>query len=118
MTAAQPTPPPTTAPAGERFRVAMEYALGGDLRFLSHHDELRLLARAVVRARWPVAYSRGFNPLPRLVVPLPRSLGTAAECQLALVDLGVPRRPEDLFASLSSALPAGCRLLRIIAPAP
>ncbi|MBU0616609.1 MAG: DUF2344 domain-containing protein, partial [Planctomycetes bacterium] len=40
-----------------RHAVACCFALGGDLRLLSHHDELRMLARALRRAGWPLAYS-------------------------------------------------------------
>jgi hypothetical protein len=36
--------------AGPAFRVAFEYALSGDLAYLSHRDELRMLRRALVRA--------------------------------------------------------------------
>jgi radical SAM-linked protein len=101
-----------------RFRVALELAVGGDVRFLSHHDELRLLVRALVRARWPLAYSHGFNPKPRMIVPLPRNVGTAAAAQLVLVDLCEPRQPGELFESLAGQLPPDCRLLRVMAPAP
>jgi len=118
---ALPAAPETTAAPGAppaRFRVALEYALEGDLRFLAHRDELRMLMRALVRARWPIAYSQGFNPLPRLSLPLPRNLGTAAERQLALVDLRAARTPDELAASLARTLPAGCVLQRVISPAP
>jgi radical SAM-linked protein len=126
--AAAPAQPPTPTPAASesspapaaspRFRVAIEFAITGDLRFLAHHDELRLLTRALVRSGWPLAYSHGFNPRPRLTVPLPRNLGTAAMCQVALVELREPRRPDELRASLAAQLPAGCELLGVIAPAP
>ncbi len=107
--------PQAGAPA--RFRAALEYALDGDLRFLSHRDELRMLVRALVRARWPLAYSQGFNPQPHLTLPLPRNLGTAAAGQLGLVDLREPRPPEELFESLRRALPTECALQYVIAPA-
>ena len=119
-----PAPAPQLAsdnapgPAAARFRVAVEYALAGDLRFLSHHDEVRMLARALVRAGWPLAYSRGFNPRPRLAMPLPRNLGIEAGAQVALIELRVPCPAVELHASLARQLPAGCRLLRVIAPAP
>lgn len=106
------------APRGAgRLRAALEFSLAGDLRFLAHHDELRLLTRALVRAGWPLAYSQGFNPRPRLVLPLPRNLGVAAERQLALVELSALHPPAELFASLARQLPTGCRLLRVVAPA-
>jgi radical SAM-linked protein len=108
---------PVARPVG-RSRVAVELAIEGDLRYLSHHDELRMLARALVRARWPLAYSQGYNPLPRIVLPLPRNVGTATTCQWALIDLCAPRDPRGLYETLAAALPAGCNLRRVVAPAP
>jgi radical SAM-linked protein len=104
--------------APPRFRVIAEMTVSGDVRFLSHHDELRMLARAVIRARWPIAYSQGYNPLPKLVLPLPRAVGIAADSQLLLVDLTEPRTPQALHEALRVELPAGYESRRIIAPAP
>ena len=113
----------TTPPATEsvptavmRCRAAIEYTVDGDLRYLSHHDELRMLSRALVRARWPLAYSQGYNPLLRLVLPLPRRVGIAASGQLALVGLTELRSASDLFAGLAAKLPGDCRLQRVSAP--
>lgn len=110
-TAAWPT---NAAPQPPRARVAAQFAIAGDLRFISHHDELRLLARALTRARWPVAYSRGFNPQPRVVLPLPRSVGTASACQWALVELNESRPAEQLQQSLAVVLPPAYRLTRVV----
>jgi radical SAM-linked protein len=117
--AARAQPPSAAADArgaaAAPWRVALEFAVTGDVRFLSHHDELRMLERALVRAGWPLAYSQGFNPRPRVIVPLPRSVGTAANGQLALVDLRAAGAPEELSASLAAALPADYRLVRVAA---
>jgi radical SAM-linked protein len=110
--------PAPAAPRPRRMRAALEYALTGDLRYLAHHDELRMLTRALVRAGWPLAYSGGFNPRPRLTLPLPRNLGVAAECQVAVVDLAEPRPSGELAKSLAGQLPGGCVLHRVMAPAP
>jgi radical SAM-linked protein len=99
----------------ERRAVACCFTLGGDLRFLAHHDELRMLARAVRRAGWPLAYSRGFNPQPRIVLPLPRRVGTTSECQWVVVQLDEDRPLEQLHGSLAAALPGACRLRRVVA---
>ncbi len=96
-----------------RVRVALEYAIEGDLRFLAHHDELRMLIRALVRAEWPLAYSQGFNPLPKLTLPMPRPLGLASRCSLAVVGLERPVAPEALQARLSAALPVGAAVQRV-----
>jgi len=105
-----------TEPAAAR--VALEYDVTGELRFLSHHDELRMLTRALVRARWPLAWSHGFSPRPRLVVPLPGSVGMAADAQLALVNLEQPCRTEELRGRLAAVLPADCILRRVTGARP
>lgn len=93
-----------------RYRALLTYRVVEDLRYLSHHDELRMLNRALVRAAWPVAYSQGFNPLPRVSIVLPRKVGTAADVQVAVVDLAQAASASDLFGRLRAALPALCDL--------
>lgn len=109
--AGQPTAPTVTQ------RYAITYRVTGDQRFLSHQDELRALSRAVIRARWPLAFSQGFNPQPKLSIALPRPLGVASECQLALVGT----RPETTgwqpsAEDLSAALPTGFTLGELRGP--
>lgn len=98
----------TEAKSAARQRAAVHYAIRGDLRYLSHHDELRMLTRALIRARWPLAWSEGFNPQPRVNVVLPRRVGTASECQLAIVDLSGLHESGALLAQLTATLPSGC----------
>jgi radical SAM-linked protein len=108
----QPAPPPKP-PVDGRTCVALEFSIDKDLRFLAHRDEVRMLGRALTRAGWPLAYSHGFNPQPRLKLPLPRSVGTPSSCQWAIVELnGVPAVAE-LGTRLAAALPPGCRLERV-----
>ena len=71
----------------DKHRVAVWYSVRGDLKYLSHRDTMRLWQMALVRARVPVYYSRGFNPHPRISLPLPRSVGMSSECELLLLDL-------------------------------
>jgi len=104
---------PTTGP---RTRAAVRYAICDDLRYLSHHDELRMLARALVRGGWPLRYSEGFNPIPRMSLPLPRSVGVAADSQLALIELRGLEDAGELADRLAAALPPGCFLHEVLAP--
>jgi radical SAM-linked protein len=108
-------PAPARPPA---FRVAFQYALRGELHYLSHRDELRMLRRALLRAGWPLRFSRGYNPMPWISVPLPRRVGLASDCQLALTELSEPRSAPGLWDSLAAALPEACHLRALNAPAP
>jgi radical SAM-linked protein len=108
-----PAPPESSMPEQPALVAELHYAVRGDLRYLSHHDELRMLVRALTRAGWPLLYTRGFNPIPRLTLPLPRSTGIAADDQLALVDLLRDEPAEALAERARAALPADAPLLSV-----
>ena len=86
--------------------------MAGDVRFLSHHDFMRLLARAAARASLPLAYTQGFNPHPKLSVPLPRPVGVAARSELLVLALAEDADAPAVLA-LGGQLPPGVRLLRV-----
>ncbi|MFQ5412232.1 MAG: TIGR03936 family radical SAM-associated protein [Phycisphaerae bacterium] len=94
-----------------RNRLAIRYAVQGDLRFISHHDSLRLFKRAVARAAVPVRYSEGFNPRPKLRIALPRPVGVASLDELLVLELTTEEDPADLLTRLSAHVPDGMRLL-------
>ncbi|HPC96361.1 MAG TPA: TIGR03936 family radical SAM-associated protein [Sedimentisphaerales bacterium] len=99
----------------------VHFGIGGLLRFLSHAETLRVFERACVRAGVPVKYSQGFNPHPKLSLPLPRPVGVASDDELLVLRLfdaeGIPvaegqdgarQAWEDRTkAALSAALPEG-----------
>jgi radical SAM-linked protein len=96
---------------GLRIRLAIRYAVDGDLRFISHHDTLRLFERALARAELPVRYSQGFNPRPRMSIVLPRPVGVASRDELLVVELESEMTPEDALSRLSQHMPVGLMLL-------
>ena len=110
MTDVQPQTAAAPQNADVRHVLRLDYALAGDLRFLSHHEQIGFLTRAMIRADWPLAYSRGFNPQPRLTLPLPRSVGTASDCECATVVLNTAPPLRTLFETLDACLPADCAL--------
>jgi len=62
--------------------VLVKFKIRGNLRFLSHAEVLRVFQRACVRAGIKMQYSQGFNPRPRMSLPLPRSVGVETEDDL------------------------------------
>lgn len=98
--------------------VLLKFRIWGNLRFLSHAETMKVFQRACARAGLDVAHTEGFNPRPRLSLPLPRSVGVESDEELlafvvrcddgedAAVDLeGRVRR------RLSEQLPRGCEIL-------
>ncbi len=70
---------------GSDALLVVRFALHGVLRFLSHAETLRVFQRACARADVPVKFSQGFNPHPRVSLPLPRPVGVEAEDECLVV---------------------------------
>jgi radical SAM-linked protein len=96
------------APASqEKHRLAVRYSIEGDLRFISHHDTMRLWARAMARGRLPVRFSQGMNPQPRMSLPLPRPVGVASQDEWLVVEFTERLEPAELCRRLAEQAPAG-----------
>ncbi|MBL7133174.1 MAG: DUF2344 domain-containing protein [Phycisphaerae bacterium] len=95
----------TTLPS----RWAIGLAIDGDLRFLSHHDCMRAVARIATRARLPIKYSQGFNPRPALSLVCPRPVGVATRDDLVVVSLDTGATGQELVAELNRQAPCGMR---------
>lgn len=85
----------------------MRFAVEGDLRFLAHQEMLRLFARACARAELPVRASRGFNPKPRLSIPLPRPVGVVSSDELLVLELSREMEPDEAAHLLARQMPKG-----------
>jgi len=106
--------------------VLIRFAVRGNIRFLSHAETVRVFQRACIRAGIKVQYSQGFNPRPKLSLPLPRSVGVESDDDLLclrvrewqLTDnrsaLSVSHLGAEGFkARLSEHLPEGLQLLSV-----
>ena len=90
------------------------------MRFLSHAETVRVFQRACVRAGLKIRYSQGFNPRPRLSLPLPRAVGVESDADLLClwinckVDEPITADYElRIKAELSEKLPLGLELLSV-----
>lgn len=88
-----------------KYSYRVRFAKLGKLRFLSHHDLMRAIERAVRRADLPVAMSEGFNPRPRIAFPVALMLGIESDDEVFEVDLAEWVPPDGLQARLAAQLP-------------
>ena len=112
------TPTRGASGAEERFRWLFAYAIDGDLRFISHHDTLRMFQRALIRAELPLRWSEGFNPHPRMTIPLPRPVGIASDAECIVVDTQSVLDPDAALARLAQHTPPGMVLKNVRRLAP
>lgn len=61
--------------------VRLRFSKQGRLKYISHLDINRALARALKRADIPMWYTEGFNPHPYMSFSLPLSLGVESLCE-------------------------------------
>lgn len=92
----------------------VKFRIRGNLRFLSHAEMLKVFQRACVRAGINVRYSEGFNPRPKLSLPLPRSVGVESDDELLALRVGcgadVAGQVSQIERGLSGQLPRGCEV--------
>ena len=90
----------------------IKYAKLGRTRFISHLDVMRAIARAVNRAGVPIAYSRGFNPRPKISMGPALPLGYESTCEQADISLSRMLSPQTLHERLTANMPRGLDLLK------
>jgi len=112
-----------------RYLIA-NFQIGGILRFLSHSQTLSMFQRAVIRADINPQYSQGFNPRPKISLPLPRPLGIESDDEVMVMPISIDSESiyeftgyteekqnqayiNDCFEKLSSQLPEGCVLKEV-----
>jgi hypothetical protein len=75
--------------------------------FHAHLSVLEVFSMTFVRADIPALYSEGFNPLPRLEIVAPLSLGIASDAEMAALDTARFIDPTAFIDRMNRHLPPG-----------
>ncbi|NLW51612.1 MAG: DUF2344 domain-containing protein [Candidatus Brocadiaceae bacterium] len=94
-----------------RQNVRIRFCKQGEVRFISHHDLMRVFERALRRTRLPFATSEGHNPRPRLSFPMALSVGHTGRNEVLDVGLREWTRPDEVKERLQAELPEGIGIL-------
>jgi radical SAM-linked protein len=111
----------TTSPL---HRVRLTFSRQDALRYVSHLDMLMVWERTLRRAKLPLAYSKGFNPKPKLHQASALPLGFLSRCEITDFWLDMPDEPdvEAVAAQVQAAAPPGltvleCQIVPLTLPA-
>lgn len=96
----------------------------GRAKYLSHLDVMRTFNRAFIRAGFPLKFSQGFNPHPRLSVAHPLPVGVEGYAELLDFDTKDEMSPEaangiasaKALERLAAALPEGIKAVSLYTP--
>jgi radical SAM-linked protein len=93
-------------------KVRLRFAKTDDLRFLSHHDVMRLLERLCRRAELPLRSTEGFNPKAKITFASALGLGIEGHEEVVEIDLDGEFTPAAIIEKLTPLIPEGFRFLR------
>ena len=93
--------------------LAGRYRIHGGVRFLSHQEAFRVIQRTLVRSGIGLIYSQGYNPHPKLSLPLPKSVGLASEDEVFCAQIAQTGPTEKNFENIAGQLPLGFSLTDI-----
>lgn len=96
--------------------VRVFFAKEGRLKYISHLDVTRCLARVFKRSGLPIWYTQGFNPHAYLTFALPLPLGVESQCESFDFRLTEEVSYEEVCDRLNAVLPDDLRVLRAAAP--
>lgn len=96
-----------------KYRLRLVFAKKAQVKYISHLDLALTWERALRRARVPLAYSRGFNPRPRMQLASGLPVGTTSRSEVMDIIVTRPVDLDEVFEQINQALPEGLQLLSI-----
>lgn len=93
--------------------VRLRFSKTDRLKYISHLDINRAMARALKRAEIPLWYTEGFNPHPYMSFSLPLSLGVESLCESVDLRIVGDITNEDIKSRLNSVLPEGLKIVDV-----
>lgn len=93
-----------------KYRVIFSFYKRQEVAFISHLSLVEQFNKAFVRTQLPVTYTEGFNPVPRLELSSPLSMGVETEEEIASVSLYENILSNDFIIKMNSSLPSNLQI--------
>jgi radical SAM-linked protein len=97
-------------PPRTRQRLRITFAKGEPIKYISHLDLMRTWERALRRAQVPLAYSKGFNPRPKISIAAPLPVGFTGRGEVMDIVLSRHISPYHFAKRLKPHLPPGLEI--------
>jgi radical SAM-linked protein len=92
----------------------LQFSKRGPIRFVSHRDVARIWERALRRSAFPVSFTEGFSPHPKVSFGLALPLGYESDCEYLDVTFDRPLKPALIRESLNRFLPSGIAVEAVV----
>ena len=89
------------------WRMLFSFTKEGSAVFHGHLSLIEVFSMAMARAKLDVLYTQGFNPLVKLEIVSPLSLGISAGAEIAAADFAAEVLPGEFTEKINAVLPEG-----------
>jgi radical SAM-linked protein len=96
-----------------QYRYRLTFAKKAAVKYIAHLDLALAWERALRRAQIPLAYSKGFNPQPKVQFACSLPLGSMGRAEIVDIITTVPVTPAEALVKIRQALPGGIELQSI-----
>ncbi len=96
------------------MKLRIKYTKTGPLRYISHLDVMRFFQKAIKRAGFDVAYTKGFSPHQIISFAAPMPLGMTSEGEYFDGEFNSVTTSLDMTERINSVMPEWVRVLEII----
>jgi radical SAM superfamily enzyme YgiQ (UPF0313 family) len=94
------------------WRLLFSFTKEGSAVFHGHLSLIEIFSMAMARADLDVRYTQGFNPLAKLEIVSPLSIGIAAGAEIAAVEFSHEFPPGEFLEQINASFPEGIRANR------
>lgn len=92
--------------------IRFQFKKTGNSRFISHLGLIRIIERAVRAAKFPVTFSQGFNPKPRISLGPPLSSGVESNAEWGDILFHKEIEPDFFIEKINLYLPEGIKVIK------
>ncbi len=109
-----PNPEPRTPKRADPviWRLLFEFSKEGSAVFHGHLSLIEIFSMALCRAGLDARYTQGFNPLAKLEIVSPLSVGISAGGEIAAVEFLYEIEPREFLEKMNATLPEGIKITR------
>jgi radical SAM family uncharacterized protein/radical SAM-linked protein len=98
----------------ETFKYRLKIIKTDELAYISHLDWQSLIYKAIRKAGLKIAFSKGFNPSPKIALGLALPLFAESECEYMDMELIEDKNIYDIKDSLNTYLPESSKIINIV----
>ncbi len=91
-------------------KLRMEYDKTGFVAFISHKDLIRMFERTLRAIDFPLKFSEGFSPHPKMTFSSPLPVGVEGKGELIDIEVSDKVDPNKIVPAINEKLPYGIRV--------